>query len=227
METRLNEPNEYLSGSRIVLSASLLTLTRTKVREALHEVKQGHLPEGNPVDFDDRQLYGFSTLHGIISAVLGSDGKLVFGGHPTVTPIAVHIAEALGKKDRLVVYQSEWFRDMKTPEIDEITEKGLGTVVWIGKDFDLDRSLFKMRLAMIADQSSSAAIFFGNTAGVQDEYRMWLRHADGVPPVLALPECEYDGLVFDGELFEGFNQVQFQAYLTGMGFIAAITENHV
>lgn len=62
-------------------------------------------------------------------AILCSKGRLLFGGHPTITPLVLMIARELRVKRSVVVFQSEWFRDQQLPENDEMETEELG-IAW-------------------------------------------------------------------------------------------------
>ena len=45
----------------------------------------------------------------VTEAVLRSGARLVFGGHPTISPIVLQIAGLLGAGPRVDIWQSEYF----------------------------------------------------------------------------------------------------------------------
>ena len=63
-------------------------------------------------------------------AILDNNGQLLFGGHPTITPLVFMIARELRVQDSLLVFQSTWFRNQRLPEVDEIEREKLGQLVW-------------------------------------------------------------------------------------------------
>ena len=82
-------------------------------------------------------------------AILSGNGKLVFGGHPTITPLVLMIARELSVTDSVIVFQSAWFRHIRIPEVDEIQSERLGVIHWTKSADDLERSLRIMRNEMI------------------------------------------------------------------------------
>ena len=118
-------------------------------------------------------------------AVFRSNGQLLFGGHPTITPLILMIAREQQVRQSVVVYQSKWFIEEIIPEVNEINREGIGRVEWTDKLKTLEESLEKMRISMIQSSKNLAAAFFvGGMEGVQDEYRI-LRELS--PQTLCLP----------------------------------------
>lgn len=112
----------------------------------------------------------------LVTAVLGRR-KLIFGGHPAITPMIWAVCEDLGVSyaGGVVIYQSrfftEWFpaenaRFRNVEYIDEVPG-------------DRDASLLRMREAMLSRAGLDAAVFIGGMQGVMDEHAMFERfHPD-------------------------------------------------
>ena len=105
-------------------------------------------------------------------AILGSNGMLAFGGHPTITPLVVMISRELRVKGSVLVFQSSWFEDQRLPEVDEIEDEKLGFVRWTPKVGELGDSLRRMREEMIRPMRYAGALFIGGMEGIRDEYAM-------------------------------------------------------
>ena len=104
-------------------------------------------------------------------AILEANGRLSFGGHPTITPLVFMIARELRVQESLLVYQSDWFLDHLLPEIGEIDNENLGTIVRTPSAATLPESLRIMRHEMInASREYVAALFIGGMEGITDEY---------------------------------------------------------
>ena len=109
----------------------------------------------------------------ITRTVLAGDGQLLFGGHPTITPLVLMIARELGKRNRIVVFQSKWFWEQQVPEVSSIMEEGFGCIEWIDQKDSLDLSLESMRIAMLSSvRELVAAVFVGGMEGIETEYSM-------------------------------------------------------
>jgi hypothetical protein len=122
----------------------------------------------------------------IVSALFDSGCHLVFGGHPTITPMVHHIARTrAGARPPIDLFQLERFRDQAPPEAAD------GTVFdrahWVGAPaLDLGTDLANLRNSMV--QLARAAIFVGGKTtgfsggkpGIRDEFeRFRVRHPDG------------------------------------------------
>ena len=105
-------------------------------------------------------------------AILGSNGRMSFGGHPTITPLVLMIARELRVKESVIVFQSSWFMDQRLPEIDEIESEQVGVVKWTHRTGDLGDSIRAMREEMIGSMAYGAALFIGGMEGIRDEYGM-------------------------------------------------------
>ena len=105
-------------------------------------------------------------------AVLGSNGTLAFGGHPTITPLVLMISRELRVKESVTIFQSRWFENLRIPEVDEIAEEELGFIEWTRKLGNRDESLRIMREEMIRSRPYKAAVFVGGMEGISDEYEM-------------------------------------------------------
>ena len=129
--------------------------------------------------------YDASGIADAVSAftrsILAGNGKLVFGGHPTITPLVLMIARELSVTDSVVVFQSAWFRDIRIPEVDEIQSERLGVIHWTDCADDLDQSLRIMRTEMIGSVPYDAAIFVGGMEGIHDEYNLFTELRPDIP----------------------------------------------
>ncbi len=106
-------------------------------------------------------------------AVFKCNCKLLFGGHPTITPLVLLIAREQRVRDSVVVYQSRWFQDEVTPEVEDVCKEGFGRIEWTEKKATLQESLAQMRQSMAASSNNlSAAFFVGGMEGILEEYQV-------------------------------------------------------
>ena len=118
----------------------------------------------------------------VVRAVLVRTGRLLFGGHPTITPLVLMVANELGTKDSVDIFQSEWFEDQITQETRTLAEAGYGSISWTPKLPTWEESLQAMREEMLGgDRTPIAGVFVGGMEGIVDEYRLFLRCQPGVP----------------------------------------------
>ena len=106
----------------------------------------------------------------VVRAVFAMDGRVVFGGHPTITPLVLMIGSALGLRERVHIFQSAWFEDRITPATRRLIDSGLGCLHWTERRKTRDESLLLMRKEMLESMRPSAAVFVGGMEGILEEY---------------------------------------------------------
>ena len=150
---------------------------------------------------EDDDDYNYLKIHDMIvtltETVIKRGGTLVFGGHPTITPIILNIMEIMaennyeGVKDypNIYLYQSKFFENMFPPETMAFPEKRLERVPVVAVNDDRlvqsekelkekQLSLDLMRERMIEAFPYTSAFFIGGrykgkgveSSGVWDEY---------------------------------------------------------
>lgn len=97
--------------------------------------------------------------------------KIVWGGHPSITPMIWSICEDLDVdySKNVVLYQSRHFEDV-FPEENERFENVIFTDDVSG---NRDVSLLLMRKEMLSRNDLDAAVFIGGMEGVEDEYNLF------------------------------------------------------
>lgn len=115
-----------------------------------------------------------AAVSALLQVTLGRR-RLVWGGHPSITPMVWAFAESMGVEyaDWVVLYQSLFFRD----EFPDETEKFRNVVFTDRVDGDQSASLGVMRNRMIEETEFAAAVFVGGMQGVRDEYDLFARKA--------------------------------------------------
>lgn len=97
--------------------------------------------------------------------------KIVWGGHPSITPMVWTICEDLGVdySESVVLYQSRFF-DEVFPEENEFFKN----VIFIDAVADdQEASLMAMRQEMLSRADLTAAVFIGGMGGVEAEYELF------------------------------------------------------
>ena len=115
---------------------------------------------------------------------------LIWGGHPSITPLIRYVLERLDYQshDHVTLYQSEYFRE-EFPEDNKEFEK----IVYTQAGLTKDESLSIMRKSML-DRPFKAGIFIGGMEGVVEEYNLfttWHKKA------LVLPVASTGGAALD------------------------------
>ncbi|WP_395641439.1 hypothetical protein [Rudaea sp.] len=125
-------------------------------------------------------------------AVFARGGRLVFGGHPTISPLVAMVAGEYRKPRRaesdlerappsVVIYQSEAYREVAEEAILLIYELGAAKVFWTAavddERYDPEKrgtpqclkSLAEMRRKMLLETRPDAMVCIGGMEGVLDE----------------------------------------------------------
>ncbi len=106
-------------------------------------------------------------------AILVSGGRLVFGGHPTITPLVFSVASEHARQGAVEVYQSRWFEHEIAPETRRLEELGFGRILWTEKKDTLQDSLDVMRRTMLREANPIAGLFVGGMEGILDEWHLF------------------------------------------------------
>ncbi len=107
--------------------------------------------------------------------------RLIWGGHPSITPLIYYVMEKVGLKiqDHVILYQSEFFKHLFPDDNNKFENVRLTA--------DLkqrDQSILHMREKMFSDNTFDAAIFIGGMEGIEDEFKMFRKFC---PESLVLP----------------------------------------
>jgi hypothetical protein len=128
------------------------------------------------------------AIAGAVSAltyVLLGRRRLIWGGHPAITPMIAHVAQELGVDygGWVQLYQSRYFED-EFPE-DNARFRNVTYVDAVSED--REQSLRAMRERMFAENAFGGAVFVGGMGGIVEEYELFRRlHPDAaIVPVVS------------------------------------------
>lgn len=121
----------------------------------------------------------------VARGVLNSNGRLVFGGHPTISPLVLMVASENRSMElqSVVIYQSRLFEASVTAETLELEKLGQGEIRWVdvvsGESIDQGLedlvSLENMRQRMLLETQPVAGFFVGGMEGILEESAMLTR----------------------------------------------------
>ena len=97
--------------------------------------------------------------------------RIIWGGHPAITPMIWAICESLGVdySQSVLLYQSKFFSEIYPEE-----NKRFQNVVYVDAvDNDRNASLLKMRTEMLSRPTLSAAVFVGGMEGIHAEFDLF------------------------------------------------------
>jgi hypothetical protein len=97
--------------------------------------------------------------------------RIVWGGHPAITPMVWAVCEDLGVSysDAVVLYQSRFFEETFPEENAHFANVKFFDPI----DSDREASLLAMRRAMLSRDDLSAAVFIGGMEGVLTEHELF------------------------------------------------------
>jgi hypothetical protein len=124
----------------------------------------------------DKKFYNTADIVAIrdavraLATVVIPNAHLVWGGHPSITPLIRFVIERMNVdlKQHVTLYQTLFFED-KFPEDNFSFED----IVLTPKLGDRDSSLLLMREMLIKENDFSAAIFIGGMEGIFEEYKIF------------------------------------------------------
>ena len=144
------------------------------------------------------------AVSAMVRAVLLRKGKLLFGGHPTITPLVLMIGVELGVRQAVDVFQSKWFEDDIPSETWGISGSEVGQIHWTRRRTSLNDSLCEMRARMLQFARPAGAVFVGGMDGIVAEHDYVGRFLSGVPRIpIGGPGGAAARLPFDREGFPG------------------------
>jgi len=125
--------------------------------------------------------------------------RLVWGGHPSITPIVYYVMERMGLniQKHLTLYQSLFFEKDFPPDNNRFEN-----IVFTENKGNLNDSLFLMRGRMMNENQFSAGVFIGGMDGVEIEFKLF---TNTYPRAIVLPIASTGAaskIVFDEYLTE-------------------------
>lgn len=129
------------------------------------------LPGRVPFDRDCEPQMIQSAVSALATVALGRK-TIVWGGHPSITPMLWASAQDLGVQYATAVrlFQTKFFSKEDFPD----ENRQFANVTYIAAvDNDLTKSLLAMREAMLQSAHFDAAVFIGGMEGINDEYALF------------------------------------------------------
>lgn len=122
-----------------------------------------------------------SAVSALLQVTLGRR-KLVWGGHPSITPMVWAFCDSMGIDygEWVLLYQSRRFED----DFPEENQRFQNVIYTDRVGDDIPASLAAMRSRMLQENRFNAAVFIGGMGGILDEFQLFRRHA---PNAAVLP----------------------------------------
>ena len=140
------------------------------------------LPDRDPKYIGTADISAIRDAVNALAKVVIPNAILVWGGHPSITPLIRVILEKLkiDVSKHVILYQSEFFIKIYSKDNEQINCIKLINEIKDNKD----ESLALMRKEMIEGNDFIAGIFIGGMEGVEDEFKLFKQYH---PDALLLP----------------------------------------
>ena len=139
-----------------------------------------------------------AAVKALLGAVFQQNWKIIFGGHPSISPLVLMIARDYGRKDSVAIYQSGYFSNHIGAATLSLAQEQFGEIVLIPNDpselppppdetpdpTKCPRSLSAMRIAMFSRPNIAGLVLIGGDSGVwqeADQFRSALPHRPIIP----------------------------------------------
>jgi SLOG cluster3 family len=143
---------------------------------AKQELKNIFLSASIPLKERDEKYFNTADIIAIRDSVIAlttvvlPNHRLIWGGHPSITPIIYHIMQRLGLniQEHVTLYQSLFF-EKYFPE----DNNKFQNVILTDNKLEKEASLLLMRKRMFTENSFVAGIFIGGMEGIEDEFKLF------------------------------------------------------
>jgi len=139
------------------------------------------LPKRDPKYFETADIVAIRDAIIALTTVVIPKHKIIWGGHPSITPLIYYVMLKLGIniQEHVKLYQSLWFEGKFPPDNNKFEN-----IVFTEKLQDVPSSIHLMREKMLSENEYSAAVFIGGMDGIEIEYGMFTAK---YPDALLLP----------------------------------------
>jgi hypothetical protein len=129
-----------------------------------------------PLEERDPKYFGSADIIAIRDAVIALATvvlpryRLIWGGHPSITPIIYYVMQRLDLniQNHVTLYQSRFF-EKTFPEDNNKFEN----VILTDNTNERNSSILLMRNRMLSEHQFAAAIFIGGMDGIEDEFKLF------------------------------------------------------
>ena len=138
-----------------------------------------------------------SAVKALIGAAFHQGWRIIFGGHPTISPLILMIAREYGQRRSVLIYQSNYFAGHLGQATMDLTREEFGEIVVVPNDpievppgpleipdpTECPRSLLAMRRAMFSRSDIGGLILIGGDSGLREEFDLFRVMLPGQPTV--------------------------------------------
>lgn len=139
------------------------------------------LKERDPKYYDSADIIAIRDSVIALATVVLPNHRLIWGGHPSITPIIYYVMERLGLKvqDHVLLYQSKFFEKF-FPEDNNKFEN----IILTENTGEVESSKLLMRQRLFSENQFVSGIFIGGMEGIEDEFKLFREFH---PKALILP----------------------------------------
>lgn len=138
-------------------------------------------PERDKKYYDTADILAIRDSVRALATIVIPKAHLVWGGHPSITPLIKFIMDKMNSdvREHVTLYQSLFFEKYFPKD-----NAAFGSIVLTDKKDNLKESIFIMRERMFSENDFKVGIFIGGMEGVEDEFEMFI---DANPNAITLP----------------------------------------
>lgn len=128
------------------------------------------LPERDPKYIESADVIAIrDAVIALVSVILPTH-RLVWGGHPSITPLMNHVVENRGYiiQKHVTLYQSKYFERFYPDDNNKFEN-----VIQTENTGERETSLLKMRRRMLTSRKFTAGVFIGGMEGVEQEFELF------------------------------------------------------
>jgi hypothetical protein len=136
-----------------------------------------------------------AAVKAVIAAAFYRGWHIVFGGHPTISPLILMIAREYGREESVTIYQSAYFRNHLATSTVHLAEQRFGHIELVesdprepipGRDEEVNPvkcplSLLSMRRAMISHPGIGGLVLIGGDSGILHEFELFRKMRPDLP----------------------------------------------
>ena len=125
------------------------------------------LPERDSKYIDTADIIAIRDAVIALTTVVLPHHRLVWGGHPSITPLVYYVMKKLNLniQEHVTIYQSKFFEKYFPEDNNKFNNVILTDVI----DNDRDKSLLHLRERMLDEFEFSAAVFIGGMEGIEGD----------------------------------------------------------
>jgi len=137
--------------------------------------------ERNPKYFDSADIIAIRDSIIALTTVVLPEHRLIWGGHPSITPIIYYVMQKLKLpiQEHVILYQSKYFEKFFPDDNNKFKNVKL-----TDNTQDETTSKLVMRKKMFSENSFAASVFIGGMEGIEEEYVLFKEFH---PNAIALP----------------------------------------